>query len=568
MPMQSDLDRLERIADYAQYGHISVEDFQYLRNISNETLGVTTTEAYLGRSESTESLLSKFVKGGIIVVILAIIAKILGGGSSGGGGGGGGGGGTMQAVQKVTEAQQKNLSNQMKAVQERAEFLESQANVRLEQTMKRMIEDVKIERELAKQDEELEKLAKKNADIKAEAKLYEEQFKFIDRVFKYDFNGGDGLVRKIALAKALQKYGKSIKDLAAMMKENSGIVEGETNEDLVLRIIYKGREEDQMVFYQRQRTRNISQTPIANDAAISKEYTDVVKQLNELIADMYGMAERMLKIPENAHNGLTDIISRASNYDEAIEKLSKYHESEHHTNFVASLDGNSDTLTNYLALHCETKETFDSRTAVVREKLISRRKGDSVVHKAFREFANSKERWFDEKVVLNPSLAVKLLDTRHGDLARRIDMHSEIAINLERLERALSEIVGHRTTEERMSEIWLEIMTSIKDELESKFPDAEKSEANSRKMVKMTEDIVASSATVELVMREVILGYGKLNFAETVIFTGYKNALGYLVDNLEKAEKSLLNLTSVFQKVGSVESYPRIQHKGVKWLEW
>lgn len=321
MPMQSDLDRLERIADYAQYGHISVEDFQYLRNISNKTLGVTTTEAYLGRSESTESLLSKFVKGGIIVVILAIIAKILGGGSSGGGGGGGGGGGTMQAVQKVTEAQQKNLSNQMKAVQERAEFLESQANARLETTMKRMIEDVKIERELAKQDEELEKLAKKNADIKAEAKLYEEQFKFIDRVFKYDFNGGDGLVRKIALAKALQKYGKSIKDLAAMMKENSGIVEGETNEDLVLRIIYKGREEDQMMFYQRQRTRNISQTPIANDAAISKEYTDVVKQLNELIADMYGMAERMLKIPENAHNGLTDIISRASNYDEAIEKL-------------------------------------------------------------------------------------------------------------------------------------------------------------------------------------------------------------------------------------------------------
>ena len=567
MSMQSDLDRLERIADCAQYGHISVEDFQYLRNISKETLGVATTEAYIGRSESTESLLSKFVKGGIIVVILAIIAKILGGGSSGGGGGGGGGG-TMEAVQKITEAQQKNLSNQMKAVQERAEFLEAQTNARLEKTMQRMIEDVKIERELAKQDEELEKLAKKNADIKAEAKLYEEQFKFIDRVFKYDFSGGDGLTRKIALAKALQKYGKSIKDLAATMKENSGVAEGETNEDLVLRIIYKGRDVDQMMFYQRQRTRNISQTPIANDAAISKEYTDVVKQLNELIADMYGMAERMLKIPENAYDGLTDIISRASSYDEAIEKLSKYHESEHHTNFIASLDGKSDTLTNYLALHCETKETFDSRTAAVREKLISRRKGDSVVHKAFREFANSKERWFDEKVALNPALAVKLLDTRHGDLARRIDMHSEIAINLERLEKALSEIVGHRTTEDGIREIWLETMSSIRDELKSKFPDAEQSEENGRKMVKMIDDLVASSAVVEMVMREVILGYGKLNFAETATFNGYKNALGYLVDNLEKAEKSLLNLTSVFQKVASVESYPRTQHKGVKWLEW
>ena len=559
--------QLEQIAMKVNQGFISENDYNFLREVGVSTLGVASTETYLGQNFSNESVLNTILKGGLIVIILAIISKILGGGGSSGGGGGGGGG--IVAISKTVETAQKDLDTQAKVIQERVSQLESRTNARLEKTMQRMIEDVKINREIEEFDKKLEQLGEDRASIEEEAKLYAEQIKFIDSVFKYELKSTEGTKRKIAMAKALQKYGNTIKNLADGLEPNSSPGEGESNEQLVLRVIVKGEEVDRMHYLQKQRVRNISQTPIANDRKLADEYGKALDDYGDLVESLVRMAERLMKVPDNAWDGISNIIDKSTTAEEAADLIASYGESDHHVNFASSLESGSEQFANYLAMEVSLDSSkIDPRTGVIIEKMVARKTGESIVHKTIKEFSSYVEKWFNAKTSLNPSLAIQLLDVKNGPLSKRIDRHSDIGNSLERLERALKELSGKRSTEDGQKAIYVELTENVFQELKDKFPEEELTESIGRKVDAGIGAVAKIGVVCEMMMREILIGYGKFNFAETQRLSNYQRSMTGLVSNLETAEKSLDNLTTVFNRAASTESHHREIFGNLKWLVW
>lgn len=565
MSFENSFERLESISDNVAKGYVTTSDFNYLREIGNATLGAAATESYLGRSNSNESILSTFLKGGIILIILAIISKILGGG--GGNGGGGGGGGGIVTITKTIQTSETSLREAEERLRKANELAEERANVRLQRTFERLVEDVKIERELAESDIALEKMAKERADINEEAKLYTEQFKFIDSAFKYDFKDKDGLKRKIAMAKALQKYMKTIKTIAATM-DDSWMEPGDSAEVFVLRMIMGGDEVSRMMFLQRQRSANITQAPIANDQALADEYTKAVDEFNKIIEDMETVARRIEKIAEHTWNGLSDIIDRASTIEQLTEGFKNYVTSKHHSDFIASLFAGSDRFADYLAVDIETVDDgIDPRTAILKTSIVARRRGDSAIHSVVKDFNAKSERWFTGKVVLNPKLAVRLLDIGNGPLQKRIQNHGEITTSLSNLEKSLKSITDRKETSENNLGEYGVLAADVVREISDKFgPDIE--DSAKRLCEKTITDVTVIGVMIEQVMRKVLIAYGKFNFAETNRLSSYSTSLDSLVKNLDIAEKSVGNLSIAFKRSLSTESHQRNLYEGIKWLTW
>ena len=564
MSFENSFERLESISDNVAKGYVTTSDFNYLREIGNATLGVAATESYLGRGSSNESILSTFLKGGIILIILAIIGKILGG--SGGGGGGGGGGGIV-TVTKTIRTSEASLKEAEERLRKANELAEERANVRLQRTFERLVRDVKIERELAESDIALEKMAKERADINEEAKLYTEQFKFIDRAFKYDFKDKDGLKRKIAMAKALQKYMKTIKTVAATM-DDSWMEPGDSAEIFVLQMIMGGDEVSRMMFLQRQRSANITQTPIANDQALADEYTEAVDEFNKIIEDMETVARRIEKIAEHAWNGLSDIIDSASSIEQLTEGFKNYVTSKHYSDFIESLFTGSDRFADYLAVDVKSiDDGVDPRTGILKTSIAARRKGESVIHNIVKDFNAKSERWFTGKVVLNPKLAARLLDIKSGPLHKRIQHHSEITTTLSSLEKTLKSIADKKETSENNLGEYGVLAAHIVKEISDKFgPDIE--DSTKRLCEKTITDVTVIGVMIEQVMRKILIAYGKFNFAETNRLSLYSTSLDSLVKNLDIAEKSVGNLSIAFKRSLSTESHQHDLCEGIKWLTW